>query len=145
MLVRLSSSRILAAAHRISPFRVSFFHASAIDQAKLNLQGLADRVNLKGQNVLVRVDLNVPLDKKDDVTVTDDTRIREIVPTTKFLLEKGANVILVSHFGRPKYVWRFVLEKAAIIYYLVICLIENVKSYLLYIEEKLLKRERTVD
>jgi 3-phosphoglycerate kinase len=39
---------------------------------------------------------------QDDVTVTDDTRLRAIVPTTKFLLDKGANVILCSHFGRPK-------------------------------------------
>lgn len=50
----------------------------------------------------MRVDLNVPLSKDDDVTVTDDTRLRAIVPTTKFLLDKGANVILCSHFGRPK-------------------------------------------
>lgn len=50
----------------------------------------------------MRVDLNVPLSKDDDITVTDDTRLRAIVPTTKFLLEKGANVILCSHFGRPK-------------------------------------------
>jgi phosphoglycerate kinase len=40
--------------------------------------------------------------QQDDFTVTDDTRLRAIVPTTKFLLEKGANVILCSHFGRPK-------------------------------------------
>jgi phosphoglycerate kinase len=39
---------------------------------------------------------------QDDITVTDDTRLRAIVPTTKFLLDKGANVILCSHFGRPK-------------------------------------------
>jgi len=39
---------------------------------------------------------------QDDVTVTDDTRLRAIVPTTKFLLEQGANPILCSHFGRPK-------------------------------------------
>ena len=79
-----------------------FFHASGADLAKLNVEGLADKVNLEGQNVLMRVDLNVPLSKDDDVTVTDDTRLRAIVPTTKFLLEKGANVILCSHFGRPK-------------------------------------------
>mmetsp|Transcript_27612 Transcript_27612/g.41153 ORF Transcript_27612/g.41153 Transcript_27612/m.41153 type:complete len:446 (+) Transcript_27612:2311-3648(+) len=69
---------------------------------KLNVQGLADKVNLEGQNVLMRVDLNVPLSKDDDVTVTDDTRLQAIAPTAKFLLEKGANVILCSHFGRPK-------------------------------------------
>jgi hypothetical protein len=39
------------------------FHASAPAMAKLNVEGLAERVNLKGQNVLVRVDLNVPLAK----------------------------------------------------------------------------------
>ena len=66
------------------------------------MEGLAAKVDLKGQNVLMRVDLNVPLSKEDDVTVTDDTRLRAIVPTTKYLLDKGANVILCSHFGRPK-------------------------------------------
>lgn len=80
----------------------TFFHGTAQTYDKLNVEGLANQVNLKGQNVLMRVDLNVPLDKLDDVTVTDDTRLRAIVPTAKFLLEKGANVILCSHFGRPK-------------------------------------------
>eukprot|EP01082_Thalassiosira_pseudonana_P003344 g3185.t1 g3185 contig12:1587022-1588353(-) len=79
-----------------------YFHLSPAALEKLNVQGLADRVNLEGQNVLMRVDLNVPLSKGDDVTVTDDTRLRAIVPTAKFLLDKGANVILCSHFGRPK-------------------------------------------
>ena len=80
----------------------SSYHASALCLEKLNLLGLADKVDLSKKNVLVRVDLNVPLSKEDDVTVTDDTRLRAIIPTTKFLLDKGANVILCSHFGRPK-------------------------------------------
>ncbi|KAL7463561.1 hypothetical protein ACHAXS_003921 [Conticribra weissflogii] len=79
-----------------------YFHLTPQALEKLNVQGLAERVNLEGQNVLMRVDLNVPLSKEDDVTVTDDTRLRAIVPTAKFLLDKGANIILCSHFGRPK-------------------------------------------
>ena len=63
-------------------------------------RNIAKRVNLWGANVLVCVNLNVPLSKGDGVTVTDDTRLRAIVPTTKFLFNKGANVILSSHFGR---------------------------------------------
>ncbi|KAG7343276.1 phosphoglycerate kinase [Nitzschia inconspicua] len=93
---RQSSSTVAVA----SPF-LRQFHASAACWEKLNVEGLAKKVDLSGKNVLVRVDLNVPL-AKDEVTVTDDTRLRAIVPTTKFLLDKGANVILMSHFGRPK-------------------------------------------
>jgi len=83
--------------------RASPFHSTVpAPLAKLNVEGLAAAVDLHGTNVLVRVDLNVPLDKADDVTVTDDTRLRAIVPTVKYLLSKNANVILCSHFGRPK-------------------------------------------
>lgn len=46
-----------------------FFHASPQALAKLNVEGLAEKVNLEGQNVLVRVDLNVPLDKVRDYIV----------------------------------------------------------------------------
>lgn len=78
------------------------YRATVLALEKLNVEGLASRVDLAGQNVLLRADLNVPLSKDDDFTVTDDTRLRAVVPTAKYLLEKGANVILCSHFGRPK-------------------------------------------
>jgi phosphoglycerate kinase len=54
----------------------------------------------KGKKILLRVDFNVPTD--DDGNVTDATRIREAVPTIKYLVERGARVIIMSHMGRPK-------------------------------------------
>lgn len=58
-----------------------------------------DLGDLSGRRVLVRADLNVPM---NEGAVTDDTRIRAVKPTVDALLAKGAKVVLLSHFGRPK-------------------------------------------
>ncbi|WP_075997258.1 phosphoglycerate kinase [Salaquimonas pukyongi] len=58
-----------------------------------------DDVDVKGKRVLVRVDLNVPM---DGGTVTDKTRVERVKPTILEIADKGGKVILLAHFGRPK-------------------------------------------
>jgi len=65
--------------------------------------GIESLGDLRGKRVLVRSDLNVPLDGSDDNrAITDDGRIRASVPTISQLAEAGARVVVVAHLGRPK-------------------------------------------
>jgi phosphoglycerate kinase len=61
-----------------------------------------DDLEVKGKRVLVRSDLNVPLDKSDSGVITDDGRIRASLPVIRKLAERGARVIVIAHLGRPK-------------------------------------------
>ncbi len=56
--------------------------------------------NFKGKKALIRVDFNVPLN--DKMEITDDNRMRAAIPTIQKILRDGGSVILMSHLGRPK-------------------------------------------
>jgi phosphoglycerate kinase len=58
-------------------------------------------IDLAGKRALVRVDYNVPVDEATG-RITDDSRIRETLPTLQYLLDAGAGIVLMAHFGRPK-------------------------------------------
>jgi phosphoglycerate kinase len=77
------------------------------------LRKLSELTSLDGKRVIIRCDLNVPLDGKQ---ITDDGRIVASVPTIKHLVEQGAKVIVISHLGRPEGApdERYSLEPAAV-------------------------------
>lgn len=99
-----SSSFVTAPTRRVaqlptsSPSRPAPRMATATAATKKSVKNLSS-ADLAGKRVLVRCDLNVPLDGK---TITDDTRIRASIPTIKYLVDNGAKVLLSSHLGRPK-------------------------------------------
>src|SRR4051812_11528283 len=65
----------------------------------MSFKTLDDMGDVRGKRVLVREDLNVPM---DGARVTDDTRLRAAAPTIAELSDKGAIVLVLAHFGRPK-------------------------------------------
>jgi phosphoglycerate kinase len=79
--------------------RAEIFVLSQWISAMAQFKTLDDLGDIKGKRVLVRVDLNVPV---KDGKVTDTTRIERVAPTIRELADKGAKVILLAHFGRPK-------------------------------------------
>lgn len=79
-------------------------------------KSIKDLDNIQGKRALVRVDINVPLDENKNVT--DDTRIRAILPTIQMLKDKGAKIILMAHLGRPKGEWKEEFSLAPVAKYL---------------------------
>lgn len=63
------------------------------------MKGDLRSLDVRGKRVIVRVDFNVPLNK--EFQVTDDTRLRGAIPTLQYLIDEGASIVLLSHFGRP--------------------------------------------
>ena len=85
-----------------------------VTMAKKSVGDLTE-ADLKGKRVLVRADLNVPLDA--DFNITDDTRIRAAVPTVKYLMEKGAKVLLSSHLVGLQEAFLLPVSSAVFLFY----------------------------
>jgi phosphoglycerate kinase len=73
---------------------------SNIDEQEEMIVKFIDEIDIKAKTIFIRVDFNVPLDQ--NLNITDDTRIRAVLPTINYCLEADARVILASHMGRPK-------------------------------------------
>ena len=63
------------------------------------MRSIVNEKNLKNKKILLRLDLNVPI---ENGKITDTTRIEKILPTLKFLIKEKAKIIILSHVGRPK-------------------------------------------
>ena len=63
------------------------------------MRSVKDQKNLNNKKILLRLDLNVPL---DDGKIADTTRIDKILPTLNFLINQNSKIIILSHVGRPK-------------------------------------------
>jgi phosphoglycerate kinase len=80
----------------MAPFILNLIISGNKKMSKLTI----DDINVKGKRVLVRVDFNVPMNEKQEIT--DDIRITSALPTIKKILSDGGRAILMSHLGRPK-------------------------------------------
>ena len=65
----------------------------------VKINHLDNNLNIEGKRVLLRVDFNVPT---NNGSITEASRIKKVLPTLKFLINKKAKIIIISHIGRPK-------------------------------------------
>jgi len=65
----------------------------------VKINQLDENLNIEGKRILLRVDFNVPI---NDGSITENSRIKKVLPTIKFLINKKAKIIIIAHLGRPK-------------------------------------------